>query len=118
MARFAEDEVFSTTHGHAVIAGLRDGFRRTNFHAGSAKDAATEIERHRLAGRACNGFGWTNGKASAAPVGAFAGVHLERAAMAVGQRRGWAFGISHRFAAALQAMGNGINDKHGLGAAS
>jgi hypothetical protein len=118
MAGVAEQEVFATTHGHAVIAGLRDGLWRTNFHTGSAKDAATEIKRNGFSVRSGNGLGRTHWHAGIAAVGAFAGIHFQRAAVAVGQRRGWAFGIGHRFATALQAMGNGINDKHEFGAAS
>ena len=117
-AGLAEHEVFAPAHGHAVVAGLRDGALRTDFHAGGAKDAATEIERDGFSVRAGDGLGRTHGHAGVAAVGAFAGIHLERAAVAVGQRGGRAFGIGHRFAAALQAMGNGINDEHGFGAAS
>src|ERR1035437_5267344 len=46
--RLAQHEVAATTHRHSVIASLRDGLLRTDFHAGGAENTATEIERHRL----------------------------------------------------------------------
>jgi hypothetical protein len=100
-----------------MVTGLCDGFLRTDFHTGSTKNTATEIERYGFSVRASNSFGRTHRYTGIAAVGAFAGIHLERAAMTIRQRGSWPFGIGHCFAAALQTMGNGINDKHGFGAA-
>jgi hypothetical protein len=100
--------------GHAMVAGLSDGFWRTDFYARGAKNATTEIERQRFSGGSRNGFRGTNFDANVTAVGAFAGVNFERAAMTVGERWRWTFRIGHGFATALQAMGDGIKDKHNL----
>jgi hypothetical protein len=114
VTRFAQHEVFAAPRGHAMVAGLRDGFLRTNLHAGGAKDATTEIKCDRFAGRARDGLGRADGHASIAAVGALSGINFQRAAMAVRQGWGRPAGISHRFATAFQTMGNRIKNKHSI----
>jgi hypothetical protein len=65
-AGFTEHEVFTAADGHAVVAGLGDGARRTGFHTSGAKEAASKVEGHRFAGVARNGLGRADGHASVA----------------------------------------------------
>src|SRR5262245_54764650 len=101
-----------------MVAGLRDSVGRADLHAGSAKNATTEIERNGFARGASDGSRRANRHADIAAVCAFAGVHLERAAVTVGHRWRRSVRIGHCFAAALQPMDDSINDKHGFGSAS
>lgn len=101
LTRRAEHQVFTTACRHAMIASLSDGALRTDFHTRGAKDATSKIERDRFATRSRNGLSRADRDAGSTIVGAFTGVDLKGAAMAVGQGGGWTFGISHRLAIAF-----------------
>src|SRR5260221_6851912 len=115
--QLAQHEVLAPSDGHPVVTGMRNRTLRTNIHAGGAKDAATQIKRDWFANLARNGLGRTYRYAGVAPLRAFCGIHPERPTVTIRQGGGWAIGVGHRFAAALQTVSNGINDEHGFVAA-
>jgi len=96
-----------------MVVSVGDGMWWTDFHAGRAEYAASEIERNGCSWGAGDGFGRANRHARTATRGAHGCVDLECAAVTVWQWWRRAFRIGHRLTAALEAVEDGVVNKHG-----
>jgi hypothetical protein len=114
LAGIAQQQVLSVAHCHAVIAGLGDGLLRTCFNAFGAEDTTAEIQRDRIPSGTGDGFGWANGHAGTASVGALRGIDLERTSMAVGQRWCRTLRVVHCLAAGFEPVEESVVDEHGV----